>query len=209
MKVKICGITNVEDALAATNAGVDALGFIFYPKSKRYVQPETVRTIVQALPPFVTTVGVMVNVPRDEAERTLDETGLQILQIHGDETPAQCQGYSRPVIRALRVGETFTAADIEPYAEAGVESFLLDTDKDGFYGGTGKRFDWKFAVLAREYGRVILSGGLTPDNVEEAIQTVSPYAVDTGSGVEASPGTKDHNKIKAFIENAVRAGRES
>ena len=207
-RVKICGITNVDDAQCAVAAGADALGFIFYPKSKRYVAPETVKTIVETLPPYVTTVGVTVNETRERVNEIADYAGLQALQLHGDETPEDCLGFSRPVVRVLGVGEHFDGKDIEPYAEAGVSDFLLDKAKDGFYGGTGETFDWSVALLAKSYGRVILSGGLTPANVEEGIRTVSPYAVDVGSGVEAEPGKKDHDKIKAFIDNAMHAGTE-
>ena len=207
-RIKICGITNAEDAHAAVDAGADALGFIFYPKSKRFVTPEAARAIVDTLPPFVTKVGVTVNETRDDAERIADSAGLNVLQLHGDETPDECLGYSRPVVRVLRVGDQFDASDIEPYAEAGIESFLLDKGKEGFYGGTGETFDWSAAILAKSYGRVILSGGLTPGNVEDGVRAVSPYAVDTSSGVESEPGQKDHNKIVAFIENVMQAGTE-
>ncbi len=208
-RVKICGLTNAEDAHVAAEAGADALGFIFYPKSKRFVTPEQVKSIVADLPPFVTPVGVFVNEPRDRICQIADDIGLRALQLHGDETPEDCLGYDRPVIRALRVGTGFSEADIEPYASAGVESFLLDKDKEGFYGGTGETFDWGMAVMARSYGRIILSGGLTPFNVEESIQVVQPYAVDTGSGVEKEAGKKDHDKVRAFIQHAMSVGVEN
>ena len=208
-RVKICGVTCVEDALFAAEAGADALGFNFYPKSKRYVTPEAVRAIIDTLPPFVTTVGILVNETRDRIEQIVETSGIQILQLHGDETPNDCKGHTLPVIRALGVGDRFDIKEIEPYAKAGVESFLLDKAKDGFYGGTGETFDWALAVLAKSFGRVILAGGLTPDNVEEGVRAVAPYAVDTASGVESEPGKKDHRKIKAFIDNATRARMET
>ncbi|HAA77391.1 TPA: phosphoribosylanthranilate isomerase [Candidatus Latescibacteria bacterium] len=208
-RVKICGLTNAEDAHAAAEAGADALGFIFYPKSKRYVTPAQVKPIVSDLPPFVTTVGVFVNEPRDRIRQISDDIGLRALQLHGDEKPEDCLGYNQPVIRALRVGANFSEDDIEPYVSAGGDSFLLDKNKEGFYGGTGETFDWAAAGMARSYGRIILSGGLTPFNVEESIQVVQPYAVDTGSGVEKEPGKKDHDKVRAFIQRAMSVGMEN
>ena len=203
-RVKICGITNVEDARFAVEMGADALGFNFYKKSPRVITPERVRDIVSELPPFVTAVGVFVNERRETIERIANVASLGALQLHGDETPEFCKEFSRPVVRVLRVGETLVAGQIEPYAEAGVTTFLLDKAKEGFYGGTGETFDWRAAVFAKSYGRVILAGGMTPDNVREGIESVSPYAVDTSSGVESEPGRKDHAKVKAFIENAKR-----
>ena len=203
-RVKICGITNVEDARFAVEMGADALGFNFYKKSPRVITPERVRDIVSELPPFVTAVGVFVNERRETIERIANVASLGALQLHGDETPEFCKEFSRPVVRVLRVGETLVAGQIEPYAEAGVTTFLLDKAKEGFYGGTGETFDWRAAVFAKSYGRVILAGGMTPDNVREGIESVSPYAVDTSSGVESESGRKDHAKVKAFIENAKR-----
>ena len=180
------------------------MGFNFYKKSPRVITPERVRDIVSELPPFVTAVGVFVNERRETIERIANVASLGALQLHGDETPEFCKEFSRPVVRVLRVGETLVAGQIEPYAEAGVTTFLLDKAKEGFYGGTGETFDWRAAVFAKSYGRVILAGGMTPDNVREGIESVSPYAVDTSSGVESEPGRKDHAKVKAFIENAKR-----
>ena len=208
-KIKICGITNVEDARFAVEMGADALGFIFYKKSPRAMAPERVRDIVSELPPFVTAVGVFVNERRETIERIADVAGLGTLQLHGDERPKFCKDFSRPVVRVLRIGEKLEAEEIEPYAEAGVKTFLLDKAKEGFYGGTGETFDWSAASFAKSFGRVILSGGMTPDNVRKGITSVSPYAVDTSSGVEGEPGKKDHAKLKAFIKIALSAGRES
>lgn len=208
-RVKICGVTNADDANVAIDAGADALGFNFYEKSPRYVSPEAVREIVREIPPFVTAVGIFVNADRENVERIADVSGLSALQLHGDETPDFCTGFTRPVIRAIRVGEKLEAEDVEPYAEAGVGTFLLDTAGKGLYGGTGETFDWSAAVFAKAYGRVILAGGMTPDNVGSGVTSVNPYAVDSASGVESMPGIKDHGKVKAFI-NAVReASRES
>lgn len=202
VRVKICGITCAEDAAAAVEAGADALGFIFFPGSPRYVSPETVTEIVAGLPPMVTTVGVFVNETPDAVRSRMRETGLRCAQLHGDESPDECAAVAGSVIRAVRVGEGFEAASLEPYAGLGVTTFLLDTEKEGLYGGTGETFDWDQAVPAKSVGRVIVSGGLGPGNVAECIRTVRPYAVDTGSGVEAQPGKKDHDKVRAFIEAA-------
>ena len=201
-RIKICGITNPDDAQLAVESGADALGFIFYEKSPRYIRPESARKIVRDLPPFVRAVGVFVNSDRDAVNRIADVGLLSALQLHGDEAPKFCRGFARPVIRAVRVVEELEASDIEPYAEAGVDTFLLDTAKQGFYGGTGETFDWSAALFAKSYGRVILSGGMNPDNVRKGVATVNPYAVDTSSGVESAPGIKDHVKVKAFIDAA-------
>lgn len=202
-RVKICGITNLEDALGAAEAGADALGFIFYPKSPRYVKEEKVASIVARLPPFVTPVGVFVNRPPDEVSGMLVRTGLRCAQLHGDETPEHCTEVDGPVIRVARVDKDFNAASLIPYAEAGVETFMLDTAKQGLYGGTGETFDWSSAIKVKPMGRVVLSGGVDPGNVVDAVRTVRPYAVDTGSGVESEPGKKDLEKVIDFIR-AVR-----
>lgn len=200
MRAKICGITNREDALCAVDAGADALGFIFYEKSPRYVAPEVVGEIVAELPPFVTPVGVFVNVPEARIDAVVKLAGLRAIQLHGDEPPEACLGHAVPVIRALRVGEDFEPEQMRSYL---VDTFLLDTAKSGKYGGTGETFDWSKAIAAKEMGRIVLSGGLDPDNVTEAMASVGPYAVDASSGVEAEPGKKDHNKVKQFLK-AVR-----
>lgn len=197
-KVKICGITNEADAQAAVEAGTDALGFIFYERSPRYVTPDTVRTITAGLPPFVTAVGVFVNMPPEAVNETVRDCGLHAAQLHGDESPEYCEQINGAVVKAIRVKDDDIAQVIAPYR---VQAVLLDTYTPDKYGGTGRTFDWD---LVRESShRIILSGGLTPDNVGEAIRRVQPYAVDTGSGVEAEPGRKDHDKIRAFI-HAVR-----
>ncbi len=200
VRVKICGITNREDALCAVEEGADALGFIFYAPSPRYIPPERAGEIIRDLPPFVTPVGVFVNEDRERITSVAASAGLRAIQLHGDESPQDCQGYPVPVIRALRVGEGFDPETMTAYP---VETFLLDTAKAGLYGGTGETFDWTFAKGASSYGRIILSGGINPDNVAEAICSVRPYAVDCGSGVEAEPGRKDHKKVAAFFQ-AVR-----
>ncbi|MCZ6634475.1 MAG: phosphoribosylanthranilate isomerase [bacterium] len=197
VRIKICGITNREDAACAVRYGADALGFIFYSKSPRYVSSEQVREIVETLPPFVTPVGVFVNDSREEIASTVRQARLQAIQLHGDESPEDCQGHDVPVIRAVRVGPAF---DLETLTAYPVDTFLLDTAKTGFYGGTGETFDWSFAKKAKAYGRIVLSGGIGPDNVAEAVREVKPYAVDCGSGVEAEPGKKDHEKVARFLD---------
>ena len=206
VRVKICGITNREDALFAVAQGVDALGFIFYERSPRYVHPERVGRIVSALPPFVTPVGVFVNTAREEVLAIARLTGLRAVQLHGDETPAECLGYPIPVIRALRVGDGFDPASLSDFP---VDTFLLDTAKKGWYGGTGETFDWRVARAAAAHGRIILSGGIDPSNVADAARTVNPYAVDCGSGVEAAPGRKDHDRIADFFEALRSATRDN
>ncbi len=197
VRSKICGITRVEDALAAAEAGADAIGLVFYPKSPRAVSVQQARTIIAALPPFVTTVGLFVNASRCELGEILDAVPLDMLQFHGDERPADCEGYHRPYIKALRVksGDD-VVAQIGPYASA--SGILLDTFVAGVPGGTGLAFDW--SLVPRNQGRpIILAGGLTPENVRGAIEQTQPYAVDVSGGVEARHGVKDADKIRAFM----------
>ncbi len=196
VRAKICGVTNRDDALCAIDHGADALGFNFYEKSLRYIAPEKAGEIVFDLPPFVTPVGIFVNASEREIDIAVKLAGLRAIQLHGDEPPEACLGHAVPVIRALRVGRGFDVQALGAYL---VNTFLLDTEKAGSYGGTGETFDWTKAVAAKEYGRIILAGGLNPDNVQEAIERVGPYAVDTSSGVEAEPGKKDHKKVRDFL----------
>ena len=192
----------MEDALAAVEAGADAIGFVFYAKSPRAVTFQQARSIIEALPPFVTTVGLFVNASRCELGEILDAVPLDLLQFHGDETAAECEGWHRPYIKALRVkaGDDIAAAcDAFP----GASGILLDAYVEGVPGGTGEVFDW--SLIPQGLSKpIILAGGLTPDNVAEAIARVRPYAVDVSGGVEASKGIKDHAKIQAFIK-AVRS----
>ncbi len=191
----------MEDALAAVEAGADAIGFVFYAKSPRAVTFQQARSIIEALPPFVTTVGLFVNASRCELGEILDAVPLDLLQFHGDETAAECEGWHRPYIKALRVkaGDDIAAAcDAFP----GASGILLDAYVEGVPGGTGEVFDW--SLIPQGLSKpIIMAGGLTPDNVAEAIARVRPYAVDVSGGVEASKGIKDHAKIQAFIK-AVR-----
>jgi phosphoribosylanthranilate isomerase len=203
-RVKICGITNVDDALAAVRYGADALGFVFYPKSPRHITPEEARKIVAELPPFVTTVGVFVDESPGDVERLLDFVGLDCAQIHGEETPEDCR-IGRKVIKAIRVREGRDVERIKDYLQV-ASAFLLDAYLPEAPGGTGRKFNWEHAARAKEFGRpVILAGGLTPENVEEAIKQVEPYAVDVSSSVEAEKGRKDHAKLRLFIERAKAA----
>lgn len=196
VRAKICGVTNRDDALCAIDNGADALGFNFYAKSLRYIAPEKAGEIVFDLPPFVTPVGIFVNASEREIDIAVKLAGLRAIQLHGDEPPEACLGHAVPVIRALRVGRDFDVHTMGSYL---VNTFLLDAEKAGSYGGTGETFDWTKAMEAKRYGRIILAGGLNPDNVQEAIEQVDPYAVDTSSGVEAEPGKKDHKKVRDFL----------
>ncbi|WP_095093386.1 phosphoribosylanthranilate isomerase [Pseudomonas sp. Irchel 3A5] len=197
VRSKICGITRIEDALAAVEAGADAIGFVFYAKSPRAVSVQQARAIIAALPPFISTVGLFVNASRCELNETLDAVPLDMLQFHGDETPEQCDGYHRPFIKALRVqaGDDI-AASCRLYSRA--SGILLDTFVAGVPGGTGETFDWALIPSGLEKP-IILAGGLTSANVAQAITQVRPYAVDVSGGVEKSKGIKDHDKIRAFM----------
>nr|WP_286945166.1 phosphoribosylanthranilate isomerase [Pseudomonas sp. UBA6718] len=200
VRVKICGITRVEDALAAAAAGADAIGLVFYAKSPRAVDIEQAREILAALPPFVTSVGLFVDAERSELERILASVPLDLLQFHGDESVQQCEAFGRPYIKALRVkaGDDI-AAQVARYPSA--QGILLDAYVEGVPGGTGEAFDWSLIPQALSKP-LILAGGLRPDNVAEAVSRVRPYAVDVSGGVEASKGVKDVEKVGAFIRAA-------
>jgi phosphoribosylanthranilate isomerase len=202
VRCKICGITRLEDALAAVDAGADAIGLVFYAKSPRAVTVQQAQAIVAGLPPFVTTVGLFVDCQRSELNAILDAVPLDLLQFHGDESPAACEGFRRPYIKALRVkpGDD-VAARIGMYGSAA--GVLLDTFVPGVPGGTGEAFDWSLVPQGLTVP-IILAGGLTPENVRAAIERVRPYAVDVSGGVEASKGVKDSGKIHAFVR-AVRS----
>ncbi|AYG44153.1 phosphoribosylanthranilate isomerase [Pseudomonas sp. Leaf58] len=203
VRSKICGITRIEDALAAAAAGADAIGLVFYAKSPRAVNVRQARAIIAELPPFVTTVGLFVNASRCELEEILEVVPLDLLQFHGDETPQDCEGYHRPWIKALRVrpGDDLEAA-CQLYA--GARGILLDTYVAGVPGGTGEAFDWSL-VPARLSKPIILAGGLSADNVGQAIAQVQPYAVDVSGGVEQAKGIKDAAKIEAFMRAVKQA----
>ena len=201
----MCGITRLEDALYACQSGADAVGFIIYPKSKRFIKAKEVRKITSQLPPFLTKVGVFVNEdPRDVLE-ILSYAHLDFAQLHGDETPEDCEyiGTNR-VIKVFRLREEKEIEKIKPYIGK-IRAILLDTYDSKVYGGTGKPFNWEIAVKVKEaFPEVplILSGGLNPENVKRAIETVKPYAVDVSSGVESEPRVKNKEKVKSFIKNA-------
>ncbi|BBR53144.1 MULTISPECIES: phosphoribosylanthranilate isomerase [Pseudomonas] len=203
VRSKICGITRIEDALAAAEAGADAIGLVFYAKSPRAVDVRQARAIIAELPPFVTTVGLFVNASRCELNEILEVVPLDLLQFHGDETPADCEGYHRPWIKALRVrpGDDLHAA-CQHYA--GARGILLDTYVPGVPGGTGEAFDWSL-VPASLSKPIILAGGLSADNVGQAIAQVRPYAVDVSGGVEQAKGIKDAAKIEAFMRAVKQA----
>jgi len=194
MMVKICGITNLEDALAAVDAGASALGFNFYPKSPRYITPQSAAAIVSKLPAQITKVGVFVNA---ETEETARIAGLHVVQLHGDESPGDIQANIR-TWKAFRVTPEFSTQSLDPWP---VEAFLLDSPST-IYGGSGNTFDW---CLARAAGRkIILAGGLDATNVRAAIEQAQPFGVDACSRLESSPGRKDHQKVSQFIQAALK-----
>lgn len=198
IRIKICGITNPEDALLATSLGADALGFIFFAKSPRKVAPETAREIIAQLPPFVAAVGVFVDEDAAVVQDLAARVGLDWVQLHGAESPEYCRSLGRRVIKGFRIRDEDSLPELSPYRDA-VQAFLLDTYKKGQVGGTGQVFDWRLAREAKKFGRIILAGGLTPDNVAQAIAIAQPEAVDTASGTEAEPGKKDPAKLRAFF----------
>ncbi|MBE0595687.1 MAG: phosphoribosylanthranilate isomerase [Desulfuromonadales bacterium] len=198
VRVKICGITNIEDARQAAVSGADAIGVVFFAQSPRCVTPEQARRIVLALPPLVAAVGLFVNEAPESIREIASFCGLTALQLHGDEQPQECQLPPWRVIKALRVRDSSSLAGLDAWP---VSALLLDAWAEGSYGGTGKTFDWSLATTAS--GRpIILAGGLTPENVAEAVRVVRPWAVDVSSGVEAAPGRKDPAKVAAFIRAA-------
>jgi phosphoribosylanthranilate isomerase len=201
VRIKICGVTRVEDALGAARLGADAIGFNFWPESRRHVTPAAARAIIERLPPLVTTVGVFVNQPEAELRAIADESGIQVFQLHGDEPPDLCSRLPLPVVKAIPVDQVRTLSRLLSYE---VAAFLLDTPSRG-YGGTGQPFDWSLAQGVSEVAPVILAGGLNPDNVAEAIRAVRPYAVDVASGVESSPGVKDLALLARFVAAARKA----
>ncbi len=200
MLVKICGITNEDDALAAVNASADALGFVLWPQSKRFVAVEAAARIAELVPRHVQRVAVLVNPSREEVERLLAAGAFDTLQLHGEETPefcAQWQGRAK-VWKAFRVANAASLAPLAGYSV--VDAVLLDSYSSTSHGGTGRTFDWSLAREAKKAGRsVILSGGLTPANVREAVAIARPDGVDVSSGVEFSPGRKDHEKMREFM----------
>jgi phosphoribosylanthranilate isomerase len=205
-RIKICGITRVEDALEAVRLGADAIGLVFYPPSPRYVELDQAKAIVKQLPPFVTVVGLFVEQPEAYIRAVVNAVPLDLLQFHGDERESECTGYGRPWIKAIRMRETVDLAKAgDNYA--GAAGLLLDTYQAGVPGGTGQTFDWR-RIPRETASRIILAGGLNPDNVEQAVRQVQPYAVDVSGGVEAAKGIKDADKMAAFIAG-VKCGDNS
>jgi len=206
-RIKVCGITRLQDALCAVEHGVDALGFIFHRKSARYIDPEEARIIIEQLPPFVDAVGVFVDKEREKVEEIIRYCRLGYVQLHGDESFKYVERLSRftspcEMVKAFRVSGDTTPEDFEPYMPH-VKSFLLDTYDKEQAGGTGKTFDWSIIPRLGLRKPYMLAGGLTPSNITAALQEVRPYGVDVSSGVEVAPGIKDHSLIREFI-GAVR-----
>jgi phosphoribosylanthranilate isomerase len=202
--IKICGITNEQDARAVAQFGADALGFIFAPSPRR-ISPEKARPIIKALPPLVQTVGVFVDQDLGEVSSVAEMCGLDILQFHGSESAEYCRRFNQRVIKAVRLRSSQDLKYLAKY-DGVVQALLLDTYLPDKVGGTGITFNWQWAVEARKYGRIILAGGLSPENVAAAISMVKPYGVDASSSLEQSPGVKDHEKMMQFIEEVRRAG---
>jgi phosphoribosylanthranilate isomerase len=202
VRVKICGITDLSDALAASDAGADALGFMFYEQSPRRLSFEAAAAITRELPPFVAKVGVFVDSALEFVNEAVARCGLDAVQLHGSETPDFCQRVHRPVIKAFRIDGPASLERVRDYQTA---AWLLDSFVAGKLGGTGVQFNWKLAARAKAWGRpILLAGGLTPENVAAAVEEVRPYGVDVSSGVERAPGKKDPEKMRAFIAAAKR-----
>ncbi len=199
MKVKICGITNQEDASAAVELGVDALGFIF-AKSPRQIEPEKARSIISSLPPFVKSMGVFVNEDPEKVREIVDFCGLDLIQFHGDEPPEMCRGFMPRAVKAFQIKDEANLEPVNAY-KGTVRALLFDTYSKEKRGGTGKTFDWGLAIKGKELGiPLVLSGGLSPSNIKEAISKVRPDAVDVNSGVELSPGRKDQTLMKQLMK---------
>lgn len=203
--VKICGITNPADALAASEAGADAVGLMFYEPSPRNVSLSAAAEIARQLPPFIMKVGVFVNAPEETVLRAIGECGLNLLQFHGEETPEYCQLFPIMTVKAFRIRDAESLKALPDYK---TDAWLLDAYVPDKQGGTGATFNWDLAIEAQKLGRpIFLAGGLTAENVGEAVRKVRPYAVDVSSGVEASPGRKDHQKVRAFVKAAKASGQ--
>jgi len=200
VKVKICGITNALDALAALEAGADLLGFVFYENSPRHISVRDAAKIMRELPPFAVKAGVFVDASEDLVMRAIGDCGLNLLQFHGSETPEYCAQFGIMNMKAFRIRDSKSLKILPTYP---TDAWLLDAFSADKMGGTGERFNWNIAVEATKLGRpIFLAGGLTPANVAEAVKKVRPYGVDVSSGVEAEPGKKDHQKVKEFIKAA-------
>jgi phosphoribosylanthranilate isomerase len=200
LKVKICGITHLADALAAVEAGADLLGFVFYQGSPRCLPVAAAAEIARQLPGHVAKVGLFVNAPEKDVFEAIAACGLNWLQFHGDESPEQCGKFGVMSLKAFRIRDTESLRALPHYK---TDAWLLDAYAPDKPGGTGATFNWDLAVEAKKLGRpIFLAGGLTPENVAEAVRRVRPFGVDVSSGVESSPGKKDHKKVREFINNA-------
>ena len=209
VKVKICGITSLADGMTAAEAGADALGFVFYEQSPRGISVEAAAAFIPQLPPFIMKVGVFVNAPEDLVVRAIRECGLNLLQFHGDEPSEYCLQFGLMSMKAFRIRD---AASLQALSGYPTDAWLLDAYTPDKPGGTGETFNWDLALEARGLGRpIFLAGGLTAENVAEAVRRARPYGVDVSSGVEAAPGRKDHAKVRAFIQaaKAVEGRKES
>ena len=201
--VKICGITNLDDALAATKLGADAIGFVFHEPSPRYVPFEVAARIAEKIPPHVVKVGVFVDALDEMVFGAIAGCGLNLLQFHGNETPEYCLQFGLMSMKAFRIKDSSSLNDLQNYA---TDAWLLDSYVADKLGGTGEKFNWDLARQAKQFGRpIFVAGGLNPSNVADAIRQVDPYGVDVSSGVEAAPGRKDLEKVRAFIEAAKSA----
>jgi phosphoribosylanthranilate isomerase len=203
LKVKICGITSVADALAAVEAGADMLSFVFYEQSPRHVKLSAAAEIAKQVPPFVMKVGVFVNAAAADVSKAIAACGLNLLQFHGDETPEYCLQFGVMSMKAFRIRDVDSLKELPKFP---TDAWLLDAYSPEACGGTGEKFNWDLAIEAKKFGRpIFLAGGLTPENVAEAVRRVRPFAVDVSSGVESAPGKKDHSQVKAFIAAARTA----
>lgn len=198
VRVKICGITNLEDALMTVEAGADALGFVFFQGSPRHISPDAAAAIIRRLPPFVQTVGLFVNEEPETVNTIADQCGLDLVQLHGDESPEYCTAIKRRIIKAFRVKD---ASSLNAMVNYPVAACLLDAWSPAARGGTGTTFNWDIAAGVASTRQIILAGGLTPDSVAAAIASVKPYAVDVSSGVESAPGKKDAGLVARFIRS--------
>lgn len=194
--IKICGITNPDDAFAASNLGADALGFIFHRESPRYIEPEKAAAIISRLPASVQPVGVFVNRPRSDIEQIIGLTGIKIVQLHGNELPDDCR---YPSVLVWKVFRPRSESELQVLGSYTADAFLFDSFDKNRYGGTGKTGNWDLIRKAAQQYRVILSGGLNPDNILSAITTVQPFGVDINSGVESKPGKKDKTKLEKIF----------
>ncbi|MSU62392.1 MAG: phosphoribosylanthranilate isomerase [Pedosphaera sp.] len=203
VRVKICGITSVRDALAAVEAGADALGFMFYEPSPRFVSTHAAAEIIRELPPFIAKVGVLVDAGQETIQHVIDVCGIDTLQFHGEESPKFCRHFGLKTIKAFRVRGPEVLEQVKHYEAV---AWLLDSFVPGALGGTGATFNWDIASDATALSpRVILAGGLTPENVAEAVRRVRPFGIDVSSGVESAPGRKDADKLRTFIAAAKSA----